>query len=76
MPRIIHTVIGVVGDVRYQGLDRGRGLATYLPQNQAVAGAMHLLVQTKGTPSQLTEPTRQVVWSELLQLILQRDIDL
>ncbi len=64
------TVIGVVGDVRYQGLDQGTGLAIYLPYNQAAAGAMHLLVRTKGDPAQLIEATRQAVWSVDPQLAI------
>jgi predicted permease len=64
------TVIGVVGDVRYQGLDRGTGLAIYLPYNQAAAGAMHLLARTEGDPTQLIEAARQAVWSVDPQLAI------
>jgi len=64
------TVIGVVGDVRYQGLDQGTGLAIYLPYNQAAAGAMNLLVRTKGDPARLIEPARQAVWSVDPQLAI------
>jgi putative ABC transport system permease protein len=64
------TVIGVVGDVRYQGLDQGIGLAVYRPYNQAAAGAMNLLVRTKGDPRPLTEAVRQAVWSVDPQLAI------
>jgi predicted permease len=64
------TVIGVVGDVRYQGLDQGTGLAIYLPYNQAAAGAMHLLVRTKGDPARSIEAARQAVWSVDPQLAI------
>jgi len=64
------TVIGVVGDVRYQGLDQGTGLAIYLPYNQAAAGAMHLLARTKGDPTQLIEAARKAVWSVDPQLAI------
>ncbi len=64
------TVIGVAGDVRYQGLDRGTGLAIYLPYNQAAAGGMNLLVRTKGDPAQLIEAARQTVWSVDPQLAI------
>jgi putative ABC transport system permease protein len=64
------TVIGVVGDVRYQGLDQGTGLAIYLPYNQAAAGAMHLLVRTKGDPARLIEAVRQAIWSVDPQLAI------
>jgi putative ABC transport system permease protein len=64
------TVIGVVGDVRYQGLDQEAGLAIYLPYNQAGAGAMHLLVRTKGDPTRLIEAVRQAVWSVDPQLAI------
>jgi putative ABC transport system permease protein len=64
------TVIGVAGDVRYQGLDRGMGPAIYLPYNQAAAGGMNLLVRTKGDPTQLIEAARQTVWSVDPQLAI------
>jgi putative ABC transport system permease protein len=64
------TVIGVAGDARYQGLDQGTGLAIYLPYNQATAGAMHLLVRTKGDPARLIESSRQAVWSVDPQLAI------
>jgi putative ABC transport system permease protein len=66
------TVIGIAGDVRYQGLDRGTGLAIYLPYNQAAAGAMNLLVRTKGDSARLIEATRQAVWSVDPQLAIYR----
>jgi putative ABC transport system permease protein len=64
------TVIGVVGDVRYQGLDQGTGLAIYLPYNQASAGAMYLLMRTKGDPARLIDAARQAVWSVDPQLAI------
>jgi predicted permease len=65
-----HTVIGVVGDVRYRGLDQETGLAIYLPYNQAAAGAMHLLVRTKDDPTRLIEAARQAIWSVDPQLAI------
>jgi predicted permease len=64
------TVIGVAGDVRYQGLDRETGLAIYLPYNQAAAGAMNLLIRVKGDPAQLVEAARQAIWSVDPQLAI------
>lgn len=64
------TVIGIVGDVRYQGLDQGTGLAVYQHYNQAGAGAMNLLVRTKGDPRPLIEAVRQAVWSVDPQLAI------
>ena len=64
------TVIGVAGDVRYQGLDRGAGLAIYLPYNQVAAGGMNLLVRTKGDPARLIDAARQTVWSVDPQLAI------
>jgi ABC-type antimicrobial peptide transport system permease subunit len=64
------TVIGVVGDVRYRGLDQEMGLAIYLPYNQAAAGAMHLLVRTKDDPARLIEAARQAVWPVDRQLAI------
>jgi putative ABC transport system permease protein len=64
------TVIGVAGDVRYQGLDQGAGLAIYIPYNQAAAGGMNLLVRTKRDPARLIEAARQTVWSVDPQLAI------
>jgi putative ABC transport system permease protein len=64
------TIIGVAGDVRYQGLDRETGYAIYLPFNQEAAGDLHLLVKTNGNPSALIEAARQAIWSVDPQLAI------
>jgi putative ABC transport system permease protein len=64
------TIIGVAGDVRYQGLDRETGYAIYQPFNQEAAGDLHLLVKTNGNPSALIEAARQAVWSVDPQLAI------
>lgn len=64
------TIIGVAGDVRYQGLDQTAGYAIYLPFNQDAAGDLHLLVKTKGNPSALIEAARQAIWSVDPQLAI------
>ncbi len=45
-----HTVIGVVGDVRYRGLNEEPEPTAYYPFTQATAGDMNLLVRTDGPP--------------------------
>lgn len=64
------TIIGVAGDVRYQGLDQATGYAIYLPFNQDAAGDLHLLVKTNGNPSALIEAARQAIWSVDPQLAI------
>jgi len=64
------TIIGVAGDVRYQGLDQETGYAIYLPFNQDAAGDLHLLVKTNGDPSALIEAARKAVWSVDPQLAI------
>lgn len=64
------TIIGVAGDVRYQGLDQAAGYAIYLPFNQDAAGDLHVLVRTQGAPASLIEAARQAIWSVDPQLAI------
>ena len=57
------TIVGVVGDVRHQGLDRSPTLQVYVPQAQWVWAEtlMTLVVRTTGEPTSLAAAVRGVV---------------
>ena len=57
------TIVGVVGDVRHQGLDRPLALQVYVPQAQWVWAEtlMTLVVRTTGEPTTLAAAVRGVV---------------
>ncbi|HEU4628588.1 MAG TPA: ABC transporter permease [Gemmatimonadaceae bacterium] len=44
------TVVGVVGDVRHDGLTAAPPAELYVPLTQRMAGPMHLVVRTEGDP--------------------------
>lgn len=54
-------IVGVVGDVRHEGLHSAPEPGVFLPHAQAATGAMHLLVRTNGD----AELLRRVVKAEL-----------
>ena len=57
------TIVGIVGDVRHQGLDRPLGPQVYVPQAQWVWAEtlMTLVVRTNGEPTALAAAVRGVV---------------
>ncbi len=57
------TIVGIVGDVRHQGLDRPLALQVYVPQAQWVWAEtlMTLVVRTTGEPTALAAAVRGVV---------------
>jgi predicted lysophospholipase L1 biosynthesis ABC-type transport system permease subunit len=54
-------VIGVVADVRTDGLDAPARPAVYFPLTQDPSGYLHLLVRTAGDPEALLPPLRAAV---------------
>jgi predicted permease len=54
-------VIGVVADVRTDGLDAPARPAVYFPLTQEPSGYLHLLVRTAGDPEALLPPLRAAV---------------
>ena len=54
-------IVGVVGDIRREGLDRAVTLEGYLPYTQSPLDAMTLTVRTKGDPAQLASAVRSQV---------------
>jgi predicted permease len=59
------TIVGVVADVRYSGLDDASAPAIYTPypQNPQLLGGVYLLVRTKGESAAVTEGIRRAVQS-------------
>ncbi|HEX9728297.1 MAG TPA: ABC transporter permease [Gemmatimonadales bacterium] len=55
------TVIGVVGDVRHQGIDRKPRAMVYFPHSQFTVSGMDVVVRTDGDPVQLASNTRRAV---------------
>ncbi|MEM7415158.1 MAG: ADOP family duplicated permease [Gemmatimonadota bacterium] len=56
-------VVGVVGDVRYEGLSGEGGFDVYLSSLQAVDGWAYLMVRTQGDPLALEVPIKETIWS-------------
>jgi predicted permease len=54
-------VIGVVGDVRNQGLDQESGTAVYFPESLAPREKLNLFVRTEGDPVSAAAPIRQAI---------------
>jgi putative ABC transport system permease protein len=54
-------VIGVVGDVRYVGIDQVPRPDVYLPFAQSPRGRMVILLRTQGDPAALAAPARQAL---------------
>jgi putative ABC transport system permease protein len=58
---VVLTVIGVVGDVRFDGLAREPGLDLYASHFQTFAGDTFLVVMTKGDPASLAGSVARAV---------------
>jgi putative ABC transport system permease protein len=57
-----HTVVGVVGDVKYGGLNLEPEPTVYFPYTQTTAGDFHLLVRTRGAPLQWAAAVQREIW--------------
>jgi putative ABC transport system permease protein len=60
-PPIEREIIGVVGDVRHEGLQASPEPGMYIPHAQGSTGAMHLLVYTAGDPAMLQRAVRSAL---------------
>jgi putative ABC transport system permease protein len=59
------TVVGIVGDVRQDGIDRPADMQVYMPLNQdAIVGFYRMLARTAGDPARL-EPTVRAAFTEV-----------
>jgi predicted permease len=59
----LFTVVGVVADVRAQGLEKTPGLAVYLPYTYNVPGGIAVAMRTTVPLSALAPRVRSAVWS-------------
>lgn len=57
------TIVGVVGDVPYTGLDAEPHPAYYLPASQNAWGDYYVVVRTNGDPAAMGSAVRRAVWS-------------
>ncbi len=59
-----HTVVGVVGDVRHEGLDQAALPEVYIPERQSREFNFHLVVASSGVPTAPLAPAiRARVWA-------------
>ncbi|HEY7403324.1 MAG TPA: ABC transporter permease [Candidatus Angelobacter sp.] len=56
-------IVGVVGDVKYYGLDKDALDTAYLPMNQEAGMASSLLIKTAGDPMNYAQQVREAVYS-------------
>ena len=66
LPRILQStgqpvVVGVVSDIKYEGLDVPAGSAIYLPWNRRPIGTAYLVVRTTEDPTMLAPAVRQIL---------------
>lgn len=57
------TVLGVVADMKYAGLDAARGASIYVPWRHRPMGRSHLVVRAAGDPSRLAPAVRDLILS-------------
>jgi len=62
-PQDVATIIGVVGDVKYEGLDHAEAATMYASRRQQVQWTMSLIVRSHGEPTALVPALRQQIWS-------------
>lgn len=56
-------IVGVVGHVRHDGLDRDPRPELFLPHEQTSMGSMTFVARTDRDPAVLLEPMRQAIWA-------------
>ena len=57
------TVLGVVADMKYAGLDAGPAASIYVPWRHRPMGLSHLVMRTAGNPSRLVPAVRDLILS-------------
>jgi putative ABC transport system permease protein len=58
-----HTIVGVVGNVKYSGLHSDNELTVYYPYTQTTAGDFHFLVRTRGPSAGWVGAVQRQIWS-------------
>ena len=62
-PPALMQIVGVVGDVRQQGLDSDIEPSVFVPHAQVPLGSMSIVVRTKGDPASGTRAVREAIAS-------------
>jgi putative ABC transport system permease protein len=57
------TVVGVVGELRHDGLSLPARDELFLPFGQAPFGSMTFVMESSGDPARLIEPAKRAIWS-------------
>ncbi|HVE77652.1 MAG TPA: ABC transporter permease [Gemmatimonadaceae bacterium] len=60
---VVREVVGVVGDVRHEGLDREPTPTVFVPHAQAATGAMIFTVRTAGDAASLVKQMREALFA-------------
>jgi putative ABC transport system permease protein len=55
------TIVGVVGNLHYSGVERAADAAFFLPFSQNQWNHNYLVLRTRGDPNALIEPVRQII---------------
>jgi putative ABC transport system permease protein len=58
-----HTIVGVVGNVKYGGLHVPGELTIYYPYTQTTAGDFHFVVRTRGAPLNWVDAVQREIWT-------------
>jgi ABC-type antimicrobial peptide transport system permease subunit len=56
-------IVGVVGDLRHDGLDRGTRPEVFFPLEQVPFGSMTYVLRASGDPTSLVNAAKQEVWA-------------
>ena len=60
---IVWEIVGVVGHVRHDGLDRDPRPEVFIPLDQYSMGSMSFVASTDGDPAALLDPMQEEVWA-------------
>jgi len=61
-PPIYLNIIGVVGDLKDDGLQAGHRPVFYLPYRQMPEANLHLVIRTEGEPTSQASTVRELIW--------------
>ena len=60
---LFRSVVGVVGDVRHEGLDRDPHPTLYVPHAQSPTGALTFTVRTDGDAAAMLAAVQRQIWT-------------
>jgi putative ABC transport system permease protein len=59
----IRTIVGIVGDVNHDGLDKAPEMQAYVPQTQWTNSLVQFVIRTSGDPQAVVNPVCREIWS-------------